>query len=185
MAQRGRQLGVRVSDDSVDDDSFDRAGGRPRRNRPEPSPAQRALGLLVRREHSRKELIRKLTARGVDSDAAQTAIDKLRDAGWQDDARFAASLARSRAAAGYGPVRIRAELAIHGLGHDAIAAALDAFEGDWNVNARDLIRRRFGAAPLNERATRHKAVELLIRRGFGSEHVRAATRFDAEDQAEL
>ena len=31
-----------------------------RKRRPEPTPAQRAMGLLVRREHSRKELARKL-----------------------------------------------------------------------------------------------------------------------------
>jgi SOS response regulatory protein OraA/RecX len=33
--------------------------------RPEPTPAQRALALLVRREHSRPELARKLRARGM------------------------------------------------------------------------------------------------------------------------
>ncbi|MBD4910917.1 recombination regulator RecX, partial [Xanthomonas citri pv. citri] len=31
----------------------------------EQTPVQRALGLLVRREHSRKELNRKLLARGI------------------------------------------------------------------------------------------------------------------------
>lgn len=142
---------------------------------------QRALGLLVRREHSQKELIRKLAARGVHSDAAQAAIDKLRDAGWQDDARFAENLVRGRAAAGYGPIRIRAELVTHGLDREAIAVALETFGGDWNENARDLIRRRFGGTLVNDRASRYKAAELLIRRGFGSDHVRAATRFDPDD----
>ena len=47
------------------------------RKRQEPTPTQRALGLLVRREHSRKELTRKLAARGVDPDAAMAAVDKL------------------------------------------------------------------------------------------------------------
>lgn len=180
MAQRGRRLGVRVSDSTVDGVK-NLVGKSPRRKRPEPTPVQRALGLLVRREHSQKELIRKLAARGVHSDAAQAAIDKLRDAGWQDDARFAENLVRSRAAAGYGPIRIRAELVTHGLDRDAIAAALDAFEGDWNENACDLIRRRFGGMLADDRATRHKAGDLLIRRGFGSDHVRAATRFDPDD----
>ncbi|HSX65164.1 MAG TPA: recombination regulator RecX, partial [Pseudoxanthomonas sp.] len=36
----------------------------------EQTPVQRALGLLTRREHSRKELTRKLTARGVAGDDA-------------------------------------------------------------------------------------------------------------------
>lgn len=179
MAQRGRQPGVQVSDDSVDSVN-DRAGRSPRRKRAEPTPVQRALGLLVRREHSQKELTRKLAARGVPSDAAQTAIDKLRDAGWQDDARFAENLVRSRAAAGYGPIRIRAELATHGLGRDAIAVALDGFDGDWKEIARNLVLRRFGAVPVNNHAARNKAAELLIRRGFSSEHVRVATRLDPD-----
>jgi len=166
-----------VSDDSIDDaGNVERADSRSRRKRPELSPTQRALGLLVRREHSQKELSRKLAARGVDPDAARVAIDKLRDAGWQDDTRFAEALIRSRAATGYGPLHIRAELATHGLGREAIAVAMNDFDCDWSANARDLVERRFGVIRANDRAARNKAVDLLIRRGFGSEHVRAATR---------
>lgn len=172
----------RVSDDSLDDvGNAERADSLPRRKRPEPTPAQRALGLLVRREHSQKELSRKLAARGVDPDAAQAAIGKLRDAGWQDDSRFAETLIRSRAATGYGPLHIRAELATHGLGRDAIAAAMDDFDCDWCANARDLVRRRFGVIPASDRPRRHKAADLLMRRGFGGEHVRAAVRADTDD----
>ena len=47
-----------------------------RRRRPEPSPTQRALGLLTRREHSRLELARKLAHRGVETGDAKAAIDK-------------------------------------------------------------------------------------------------------------
>jgi len=154
---------------------------RPRRQRPEPTPTQRALGLLVRREHSRRELARKLQARGVEPDAANAAIDKLNAAGWQDDARFAEQLIRSRAAAGHGPLRIRAELGTHGLAREAIAIAMDGYDGDWLDNARDLVRRRIGAIAADDRAARHKAADLLLRRGFTSDHVRAATRFDPDD----
>ena len=78
--------------------------------RPEPTPAQRALALLVRREHSRPELARKLRARGIPADEARGAVERMTEAGWQDDLRFACSLVRSRVAGGQGPVRIRAEL---------------------------------------------------------------------------
>jgi regulatory protein len=167
--------------DKPDDGKPDGRGARPRRKRPEPTPAQRALGLLVRREHSRKELTRKLAARGVEPDAASAAIDKLADAGWQDDSRFAEQLVRSRAAAGQGPLRIRAELATHGLSREAIATAMERHDGDWLDNARDLVRRRFGAIAADDRTARHKAADLLLRRGFTSDHVRAATRFDPDD----
>ena len=151
------------------------------RKRQEPTPAQRALGLLVRREHSQRELARKLTSRGVTAEDAHAAIEKLRSAGWQDDARFAENLVRSRAGAGYGPVRIRAELGTHGLDREAIATAMEGFDGDWVDMAREVIRRRFGAADMADRAGQRKAAELLLRRGFSAEHVRAATRFDPDD----
>jgi regulatory protein len=136
------------------------------------------LGLLTRREHSRKELARKLKGRGVEAAEAQAAIDKLADAGWQDDRRFAESLVRSRAAAGYGPAWIRAELGTHGLGAEAISAALATFEGDWADVAADLLRRRLGVFDASDVGARRKAIDLLLRRGFAMDLVLAATGGD-------
>jgi len=155
--------------------------GRRKRRVREQTPVQRALGLLVRREHSRKELTRKLTARGIETEAATAAVEKLTDAGWQDDTRFAENLVRMRANTGYGPLHIRAELGTHGLDSEQIAAAMDTFEGDWTDNARDLVRRRFGEAGPQELAQRRKAADLLARRGFDGDSIRRATRFDLED----
>ena len=153
---------------------------RPRRRGREQTPVQRALGLLTRREHSRKELNRKLTSRGLDAAEVKAAVDRLAGEGWQDDKRFAQSVVRNRAASGYGPLRIRAELSTHGLDREAVVRAMDTFEGDWTENARDLVRRRFGAA-LEDMAQRRKAADFLIRRGFDGSSVRAATRWDPDD----
>ncbi|MEO6364894.1 MAG: regulatory protein RecX [Luteimonas sp.] len=140
------------------------------------TPVQRALGLLSRREHSKKELARKLAMRGIEADDAQAAIEKLAGNGWQDDGRFAAGLLRARAGNGYGPIRIRAELATHGLDREAVGTTLDAFDGDWVENARDAVRRRFGEHVFSDRGLQRKAADFLYRRGFASEHVRAATQ---------
>lgn len=145
------------------------------RRRPEPSTTQRALGLLTRREHSRVELTRKLTSRGVEADDARAVIDKLANAGWQDDARFAELLVRSRANTRYGPMRIRAELGTHALSADIITWAMDGFEGDWAENALELLRRKHPAAlGEGERSARRKAAEFLLRRGFSMDQVREA-----------
>ncbi|WP_019398749.1 recombination regulator RecX [Pseudoxanthomonas sp. GW2] len=152
-----------------------------RKPRTPQTPVQRALGLLVRREHSRRELARKLTARGVDAEEASAAVERLAGEGWQDDARFAEFLVRSRANAGYGPLYIRAELGTHGLPGEVVAAAMDGFEGDWTELARDLVRRRFGPAGPADLAQRRKAADLLARRGFDGEAIRAATRWDPDD----
>ena len=147
----------------------------------EQTPVQRALGLLVRREHSKKELNRKLQARGIEPEAAQAAVERLVGEGWQDDVRFAASVVRNRASSGYGPLHIRAELGTHGLDSDAVSAAMATFEGDWTENALDLIRRRFGEDGPVDLAQRRKAAYLLARRGFDGNSIRLATRFDLED----
>ena len=155
----------------------------PRRKRrvQEQTPVQRALGLLVRREHSRKELTRKLTARGIEGEAAEAAVAKLTEAGWQDDTRFAENLVRMRANTGYGPIHVRAELGTHGLDSAAIAAAMETYEGDWQENARDLVRRRFGEDGPQDLPQRRKAADLLARRGFDGDSIRRATRFDPDD----
>lgn len=168
------------------DDAFGTAAGgassRPRRRtRPEPSAAQRALGLLVRREHSRKELLQKLTIRGVAATDADAAVARMVAEGWQDDGRFADSLVRSRTMSGYGPRRIRAELETHGLDEERVKAALDGAGTDWALQARDLVRRRYPDALVGDRVIQRKAADFLLRRGYTMDQVRTATRFDPDD----
>lgn len=155
--------------------------GRPRRQRAPRTAAQRALGLLVRREHSRRELTRKLVSRGVEPDEVEAAVERLAREGWQDDARFAESLVRSRAGAGYGPLRVRAELGTHALDAEAIATAMAPFEDDWAANARDLVERRFGGEVAEDRALQRKAADFLLRRGFTGAQARVATGLDPGD----
>ena len=137
---------------------------------------QRALGLLVRREHSRRDLARKLAQRGVEPAEAEAAVERLAGQGYQDDQRFAEAFARDRTSAGYGPVRIRAELAGHGLSEDAIATALAACEADWSALARRQVERRWRPAELADPARRRKAVEFLLRRGFDQGDAWSAVR---------
>lgn len=138
----------------------------PERTRPRPTATQQALGLLVRREHSRKELARKLMARGVEPDDAGAAVERLADAGWQDDVRFAQSLLRSRAAAGYGPVRIRMELATHGIDTVSVEHVFAACDCDWPALAHNILTRRFPEGERRESRMRRKMIDLLLRRGF-------------------
>jgi len=149
---------------------------------PEPTAYQRALGLLVRREHSRKELGRKLLSKGVDRDDLDLALEKLRRQDFQNDARFAAALARSRSSSGYGPARIRAELAQHGLSRDDVAAAPEACETDWDAAARQLVQRRYAGKDLKDPTLRRKAVDFLLRRGFEQRSAFAAANARAGDE---
>lgn len=158
----------------------DSAAAPRRRKRQSQTPVQRALALLVRREHSRQELSRKLVARGLEATEVQAAVEQLAEAGWQDDARFAEGLVRQRAASGYGPYHIRSELGTHGLDQAMVEAAMDTFEGDWTANARELAHRRHGEDFAADPTRRRKAADLLMRRGFPGDVVRRVTRLDDE-----
>lgn len=150
----------------------------------EPTAYQRALGLLVRREHSRKELNRKLQAKGLDADETSAALDVLSRQDFQNDERFAEALARTRASSGYGPMRIQAELAQHGLPRETVAQALEACERDWAAIAADLVARRYARKDMNDPAVRRKAVDFLLRRGFDQKSAFAATRQRPGDESD-
>jgi regulatory protein len=140
------------------------------------------MELLVRREHSRRDLKRKLGLRGADPAEAEAAVEKLAGLGYQDDDRFGASFARDRAASGYGPVRIRQELAGHGLSSDQVQSALDQCETDWAASARSLVEKRFRPEQLADPARRRKAVDFLLRRGFDPNCTYAAVRARPDDE---
>jgi regulatory protein len=127
---------------------------------------QQAMGLLVRREHSRRELKQKLRLRGKENEEIEAALETLSRQDFQNDERFAMALARSRQAAGYGPVRIRAEMAQHSLGSELITQTIQALPGDWLQTAQGLIRRRYRQKINADASQGRKAVDFLLRRGF-------------------
>lgn len=149
-----------------------------------PSGYERALGLLARREHSTRELRTKLAARGHASGEAGDAIERLQQQGYQDDTRFAASLARQRSAQGYGPRRIHAELKSHGLAEPAIREAIVALDGDWEAIAAAQLRRRYGTRAPADRTERAVRAGFLLRRGFDPATVRAVTQAEVDDPGE-
>ncbi len=160
----------------------DAAASASRKRRPkELSPLQRALTLLVRREHSQRELARKLAARGIEEADAWAAVERLAGDGWQSDARFGEMLVRTRVAQGYGPQRIRAELGLHGIDRAGVQAAMESFEGDWAQVAGNLLERRFGGRLAGDMAQQRKAADLLFRRGFDGDLARAVLRSASGD----
>lgn len=156
------------------------SGDRP--GRTPPDPQHKAMELLVRREHSRRDLKRKLGLKGVDPEAAEAAVEKLASLGYQDDGRFGSAFARDRASSGYGPQRIRQELAGHGLDREQIEAALEACETDWLARAQALVEKRSRPAELENPARRRKVVDFLLRRGFDQASAWAAVRSRPGDE---
>jgi regulatory protein len=152
--------------------------------KPKPSAYSKALGLLARREHSRRELKLKLRQGGYEGEEAGAALDRLGEQHYQDDDRFAEMLVRSRVGQGYGPMRVRAELKSHGLADARIREVLDAAEVDWNAIAAAQLRRRYGAGAAADPAERARRAQFLLRRGFPAATVRNVTHADVDDAAD-
>ena len=141
-----------------------------------------ALKLLARREHGRAELARKLTQRGLTSTAIGPALQRLVDAGYLSDGRYAqarvAELRRRR----YGPLRAQAELRAHGLDDETIATAVQANDRDWYRACREACERVTRTPPASP-AERARLQRQLMTRGFTAAHIRAALGQDDSDDA--
>lgn len=152
--------------------------------KPRPSAYDKALGLLARREQSKRELCRKLDQGGYASEESAAALARLGEQRYQDDERFAAMLVRNRASQGYGPARIRMELKTHGLADAAIRQLLDEADVDWPAHAVAQLRRRFGGRPAADREEQGKWAQFLLRRGFAAATVRYATHAEVDEADE-
>ena len=152
-------------------------------DKPKPSAYNKALGLLARREHSRRELGMKLGRGGFNRDEAADAVARLGEEGYQDDARFGEMLVRSRIAQAYGPLRIRMELKSKGIGEQEIRRLLEEAEADWSAIAAALLERRYGR-PSADPGERVRRAQFLLRRGFSAATVRPLTHADVDDAAD-
>lgn len=163
---------------------FKRQSASTRSSRSERSAYDRALGMLARREYSRRELRIKLSRLGYADGDMEEAIGRLGEQHYQDDGRFAEMLLRSRIAQGYGPLRLRAELKSHGFADTRIREWLDAVDVDWDVCAASQMHRHYGSTGVVDRAERRRRAQFLLRRGFGAATVRAVTQADMDTSAD-
>ncbi len=133
------------------------------------SLTDRALGYLVRREHSARELNRKLSNHGP-SVAVERVIGQLQKRGEQSDTRFAEMLCRSRFNRGKGPAWLLRELKEHRIDDGIISTAMLEYEDRWTELADRVRSKKFGdAAPTSLREWSRQA-RFLQQRGFSVTH---------------
>lgn len=151
------------------------------KRKPEADPAEaspndvrrRAMDLLARREHSRRELETKLSARGLPRALIEEALDALAEEGLQSDARFAESFVHHRVGRGQGPLRIRQELASRGVAEVHGEQLLSGYDEEaWRELAEQARSARFGEAAPASWEEKVKQAKFLERRGFALGHIR-------------
>lgn len=139
------------------------------------------MRLLAAREHTRAELRRKLSARReATPEAVEAVLDAFAARGLQSDARYVEQYLATRAARGYGPVRIRAELRERGVEGRLIDEWLDERDPAWGERLRAAAQKRFGAAAPADFRERARRARFLEQRGFGADLIRRAL-FEGED----
>ncbi len=108
-------------------------------------------------------------------------LDDLAQRRLQSDARYAEHYVAQRAARGYGPTRIRAELRERGIGDEVIADWLDERDPVWKERLAEVARKRFGAAGPADFQDRARRARFLEYRGFGAGLIRRVLFGDGEE----
>jgi regulatory protein len=145
---------------------------------------ERALRLLGLRDRSRREVEMRLRQAGFEPGVAGQTVEWLAGLGYLDDGRFAAAYMAEKQRGGWGPRRIRAELAAKGVERSAVDEAVAALEdAESGASAKgdsaleDVIRRRFGgqfaADPVG---TERRLAGFLARRGYDWDTIGRMTR---------
>jgi regulatory protein len=124
----------------------------------------RALRLLARREHTRRELERKLAPHAGSSDALNALFLELKARNQLSEARFAEERARVLSRK-YGAARIRQDLKCKGVDQETIERVS---AGDELERARAILARKY-REPAATREERARRMRFLQSRGFSSE----------------
>jgi len=137
------------------------------KTRTPPTLRARALRLLARREHSRAELARKLSAHAEDPAEVERVLDELEARGWLSERRVVEQMVYARRAR-FGARRIERDLLAKGVSAEAISAALPELKAGELEAARAVWARKFDRLPRTA-AERARQARFLQGRGFDFE----------------
>jgi regulatory protein len=146
-----------------------------------PSLRTRALGYLARREHSRLELEKKLASHAQTSEELSSVLDTLELHGFLSAERMVEQLIHMRKSK-FGSRRIVHELREKGIAENLISEALPNIREAEQDSAREVWRKKFGAAPANAKE-QGRQIRFLMGRGFAPEVIRRVLRLTDKEEA--
>ncbi|WP_322999748.1 recombination regulator RecX [Castellaniella sp.] len=135
-----------------------------------PSLKARAVAYLSRREHSRLELQRKLSAYSDDPAEIESVLDDLQRSHWQSDQRYAQAYAH-RTAGRQGAQRILGTLRQQGVADDQLDGLQHSLRETEPERALAVWQRKFSAPPRDARDYARQ-YRFLAGRGFSSDAIR-------------
>ncbi len=132
-----------------------------------------ALDLLSRRDHTKQELLRKLTVKHTE-EAARAAVERAEALGYIDEARFAENYAESLYRnKRFGERRIVQELLRKGIPREIAENTVENLDKDGENRIILLLRGKYRTALCDEKGKR-RAINGLLRMGYSYSEIRAA-----------
>jgi regulatory protein len=144
---------------------------------------------LARREHSRKELAKKLAPHAESPEQLEALLDELVRLNYLSDDRFMTSLVHRRGLR-FGAMRLKQELAGHGLDQQKVKDALAASRTTEFERALSVWQRKFGRLDLADPdvptekpavAEIAKQMRFLASRGFSGDVIRKVLRYSPDE----
>lgn len=121
---------------------------------------------MARRDYSAGELSAKLAEKGYSAETVAEVLESLRLHGWQSDARYAATLAQSRARRGFGPLYVRQRLSLAGVSDAAMT------DIDWQQALAAAYQKKYGDTVPASHEEYARRGRFLQGRGFAAEQIR-------------
>jgi regulatory protein len=150
--------------------------------RPILSLKARALKYLSMREHSRRELARKLSRHAQEGDDVEALLDALEASKFLSEERFSESLVHRRASR-FGNSRILAELQSHGIETDALDNLKHSLGENEIERARLVWRKKFARLP-SDAVERARQMRFLQQRGFSHRAIQAVLSASPDEEEE-
>jgi len=134
----------------------------------------KVLTWQTRREHSRRELEQKLKRINAQPDQIEAVLAKLIDYNLQSDQRFAEGMVRSQINRGRAARVIKQRLQVAGINADAPELVTQLGQVDWESEATNQLRKRFGQPLSKEPKEKARYIRFLQYRGYSMSHAIAA-----------
>jgi regulatory protein len=130
----------------------------------------RALRLLMRRDHGRAELVRKLTQHAESPEAVESLLDELVRRKLLSEDRVAESRANTLSRK-FGVSRIRHDLRAKGIADETIERVAAEAQSTEVERAREIWKKKF-RSPASNPSERAKQMRFLAARGFSFDTIK-------------
>ena len=144
---------------------------------------KKAMDYLSRREHSRYELYKKISAHNFDRDLINQELDLLIEDGLLSDERFVEAFIYFRKKKGKGPLKISSELRDRGADESLINKYIEEIENsEWLESAEQVVEKKLGNAKQLDYDNQLKMMKFLNNRGFTIDQVKITIKKLQKDE---